>query len=232
MVRPLLAVVVLMSLAACGGGSGGGDPAAPALDTSTPPVVGPPPDTLLDGVWESACFAAAPPASSRRYVVSVTDTAFSFGDTTYGDAGCSEQSALREISTRGSFTEQLPEDGRRIEDGIPVDLAVEQVILIPRQTRVAQRYNELMLCEAVAADWTAGVSQDISGCADGSGTIDVDTTAPRVDFNLFLVDDAGSPDERGDDRLLLGTVDAQPDPAQRPLAVSQEPTFTRRPGSL
>lgn len=219
-----------MSLAACGGGGGGGgDPVTPNPDPSAPPV-GPAPDTLLDGVWESACFAAAPPASSRRYVVSVTDTVFSFGDTTYGDGACTEQSALREISTRGSFTEQLPEDGRRIEDGIPIDLAVEQVILIPRQTRVAQSYNELMLCGALAADWVAGVSQDISGCADESGTIDVDTTAPRVDYNLFLVDDDGTPDVRADDRLLLGTVDAQPDPERRPLEVSQEPAFTRRAG--
>lgn len=216
-------------LGACGGGGGG--PVSPGTTDPDPTPPTEVPETPVEGIWETACFPASSPAASRRYFMSITDTTFTFGDTTYGDAACDGENALREIETLGTFDEQLPEDGSRLEDGIPVDLSVEQVTLTPQLSQVATRYNEEMICAAVTAEWMAGVNQDISNCVDESGTIDVDTTAPRIDYNLFLVDEMGTPDVRADDRLLFGTVGSQPDPDRRPGAVSEEVVFTRRPGS-
>ena len=87
-------------------------------------------------------------------------------------------------------------------------------------------------------NWERGVDQDIStdgmsGCTDGGGTVEgISTDAPRTDYNRFLVRDGGTPDARADDKLLLGTLDAQTDPAARPATVSEETVFSRRPGTL
>jgi len=229
----LLSISLVFLLGACGGG--GSDPVTPAPDPTGMDPLAEVPETLEEGIWETACFPAGSPAASRRYVVTVTGTAFRFGDTTYGDQNCDDESALRDIDTQGTFAERLPEDGRRIEDGKPVDLSIDQVTLTPRLLQVAMRYNMTMLCDTVASEWVPGVSQDISGCVDETGTIDVDTTAPRTDFNLLLVDEGSTEgntrEARPDDRLLFGTVSSQTDPERRPTMVSEEVVFTRRAGS-
>ena len=236
---PILLLVSSMGLVACGGGGGsdggvfpdpGTDPVPGTPDPGTPDPGDGVPLTLLDGTWESDCFATTDQASSRRYVLSVTDTVFTFDDTTYGDTDCGEDFALRSIVTTGTAVEQLPEDGRDLADGIPIDFTVEDLTLSPLIQQVADNYNDLALCDAIASEWVEGVLQDISGCADETGTIDVDTSVPRTDENLFLVDDAGTPDARADDRLLLGAADLQSG-AARPAAVGAERTFTRRAGT-
>ena len=247
--RNVLLALSLTSLAACGGGGGdGSSPAVPANDPGapdgsspddtadrpepddTPDQSGTVPETALEGTWESGCLEAAPPASARRLVVQVTERLFSFTDVAYGDTDCSEESALREIETRGTFDEPIPEAGRFIEDGLPIDLSIDEVRFVPRQSIATRRYNDTLLCGTDG--WATNVSQSVDGCADVSALFGVETTVERTDYNVFLVDEGTALDDRADDMLLLGTVQSVTDPGQRPEAVDASLPFRRRAGSL
>ena len=129
------------------------------------------------------------------------------------------------MTAAGTFDEQLIEDGRRPEDGIPVDLAIDSVVLEPLQGQVADRFNVEARCGSM--EWVSGVDRDVSGCEQVR-----DSDAPRVDYNRFFVDDGGTPDERADDTLALGTLGTQTDESNRPQGVNREVLFTRRLGTL
>jgi len=229
--------LILVQLAACSSGSdNGGSVAGPDGNPagSLPPAnAADAPDTLVEGTWESVCLPASGNASGRRLVVAITDGTpdrqFRFIDTTYGDAACQEGDALREAETRGSFADQPFETGQDPADGVPIDLSIRTVLLRPRIRQVADTYNASAVCGLT--NWTSNVDQDIAGCEDMGGVIGISTESPRTDFNLFLVEDNATPDLRADDRLLLGTLNAQTDPAARPSRVSREIEFTRRPGT-
>ena len=249
MVRTIIpAALSVLALGACSSDGDSGDSSSPTEPpptgpsptepppTEPPPDGGPPPagevpDTLREGDWVLPCRLASNEdgVGSRSTAVQITGQVFQRFEFAYGDTGCT--AGLWTVTTGGRFEEQLIEDGQRPEDGIPVDLKVNSVILEPLQSVVADRFNGLTgegeppLCGITS--WTAGVDQDVSGCESIP-----DSEAPRTDYNRFLVIDGGTPLERVDDTLALGTLGAQTDPSNRPRAVNREALFDRRPGTL
>jgi len=243
-VNKLASILLLVPLALLGAcGSDGGDDLAtdpidtdptPGEETGTPtggidPTDSAAPseqfDTSLEGIWESPCLLAQAPATTRRYIFRVFADDFLLSDVTYGQTGCADGSELREVISEGGISEPVPEDGRDIADGLPIDLAVRMVMLTPRIGRVADDYNMLGLCDHT--DWRVGTPRGVIDCTDETGTVGVETAA-RTDYNLFLIDDRGTGETRDDDQLWLGTLEAQPESSQRPLGVNREVTFTRR----
>ena len=224
----------VFALVACSsdGGSGGGEPGggsggggAGGGEGGNPPPSGEVPDTLVEGNWELPCRPVPNEdgVGSRSTALQITGRVFQLFEFAYGDTNCMNELWL--VTATGTFVEQLIEDGRRPEDGIPVDLGVRQVILEPLQGPVADRFNAEAWCGS--AQWVSGVERDVGGCDRVR-----DSDAPRTDYNRFFVDDNGTPDERGDDTLALGTLGTQTDESNRPQGVNREVLFTRRPGSL
>ena len=227
MIRTTLSILSLaVALGACSSGSGSSGDSGSGPGGSMPPSGGgggdePIPGTPIEGVWELPCE----PGSDGRFgdaVLSITERVFELNENAYGDAGCTN--LLSVLTTRGLLEEQIVEDGRRPEDGIPLDFVVEDITLQPLLSPVADSYNQLMLCGM--SGWLPEQIRDVSS---GCPQIDV-PAAPRTDYNRYVVDEGSDPDERSDDTLLLGTLGAQPDELRRPEAIGSTVVLTRRPG--
>ena len=210
---------LLLSAGCSSDGDDGNDDAADDMPSANPSE--PAPGTLIEGVWESPCLPGdGGRIVSRRLVLSVNGQVFElFNDGFSRTEGDGE--SLRVFATRGAFSEGLPEDMREVADGIPIDIAVEQLTLTPLLSPVADDYNAGALCGST--DWVPGVERDVSGCDE----VD-DSEAPRTDFNRYFVDDGGTLDVRADDLLFLGPLTASTDPEARP-ELDRSVAFTRRP---
>ena len=247
MIRTMIPVALsVFALVACSsdggssGGTGGGGPDGGGSgngEGGNAPPTGAVPDTLVEGNWELPCRPVPNEegVGSRSTALQITEQVFQLFEFAYGDTNCMNEIWL--VTATGTFSEQLIEDGRRPEDGIPVDLKVDSVVLEPLQGPVADSFNGDFggagpRCGIT--NWVVGVDQQVSGSdANPSGCDQVrDSFAPRTDYNRFFVDDGGTPDERADDTLALGTLGSQTDESNRPQGVNREVLFTRRPGSL
>jgi len=207
-----------------GGSTALGDDPGVGPDGGTPP--GQNPDDrfapLIEGQWLSSCAPADDPqAVSEQTEISITGLVYEVIESTYGDTTCTD--AQRALTFRGNFFEQLFDDGQEVSDGIPVNLEFTQVTLVPFLQVVSDLYNENLLCGR--DDWSPEVDMDVSDCEELLG----ENTVPRTDYNRYFVNDQGTPEDRSDDVVLLGTLDASPRESGRPMRVDPEVRFSRRP---
>lgn len=216
----MLSVLLLAGCSSGGGGSGTSGVGSGDGTQTTDPV----PDTLIEGEWETACaLSEYRDAVAEQTVFSVVERVFTLTENTFGDEACRNE--LWSLATRGSYVEQIPDDGQELSDGLPIDLSVNQVTLTPVLSQVSDQYNATALCGIT--NWSPEVDMDISDCAE-PGELTT-ATAPRTDYNRFFVNEGAGPDDRSDDVLRLGTLDPSPTEAGRPMRVSDDFRFTRRP---
>lgn len=199
-----------------------GDDAAPGAGDDVPLNPDDASAPLIDGQWLSSCGAADDPqAVTERTEIAIADSVFVLIESTYGDMTCND--AQRALTFTGTFAEQPLDDGQELTDGIPVNLEFTQATLTPLLLVVSNFYNDSMLCGETS--WSPEVDMDVSTCQELLG----ESIVPRTDYNRFYVDDQGTPDDRSDDVVLLGTLDASPRESGRPMRVDPELRFTRRP---
>jgi hypothetical protein len=178
-------LIFLLSLVACGE-AGGGSSKKPSVENfrgfskvEVGNIVKFQSDCYAEKYEDQTVFQKA---SFEFRMTSSDEADYTLTTIAFGDSKCTIRALVTTIDGSGT----LSNSNRKFE------VYVDQMLMTPLMSEVADVYNDMELCGF--SDWQSNASQDVTTCVEGNldGDIYINTNASETAVTLYLCD-AGAP---------------------------------------